>query len=183
MAFAMPQNWKSIVLRSDGYNKEASVSLTDAPGGVLTPGMAVRYTSADPTSVDKDTVQVQDVAESPSGLLIVLEDELQGKGIYADADSDDYGAPPESDLYEFASGDKVQLREARTGEQYLMVVYIAAQGQDVTITKGDRLAVSATGTLKAPAAAPVGEVVRALTTVVCAGLTPAAYYYVPVEVL
>jgi hypothetical protein len=184
MAFAMPQNWKSIILRSDGYNKEAIVDVTDAPDSKFTPGLMVRYTAADPTSVDKDTVQVNDVAESPGAPLVVIEDELQGNGIYQAAASDSYGAPPNSDLFEFSAGDIVQVRQARSGEQYLMVLHVPAAGGDITITKGDRLACSATGTLKAPAAAPVGEIVRALTTVVGAD-DPAddKLYYVPVEVL
>lgn len=93
---------RTIVLKGEGTNEEATAS------GAITPGDVLELTTA-----STDTVKRQATANATEEILVAVEDVLQGNGV-----SDDY-----------SSGDKVQYRIPRRGDRMALQV---ADGQKVT---------------------------------------------------
>lgn len=186
MSKYMSQNFKSIILKAAAsvVNKEAQIDLTDGAAGIVTPGYLVTLTADNPTSLDRDVVKPHAVAGGFAEAAFLLEDELQGKGVYQD-DPSLYGAPPSADLAEFAAGEIAQYRRFQPGDQILAVMHQVFGGTaaDTDITKGDPLTSAGDGTLRLADPATEHVVARALESVTLP--VPGAgddFCYIPVEI-
>ena len=187
MSKIMSQNFKSIILSNTQgiYNKEATLDVTGAPDSEVNPGMIVEMKATNPTEIGVDSVVPHPTAGGYSEMQVLLEDELQGAGIYKPASSSEYGAPPNSDLALLANAQIVQSRILQKGDQFLAVMRQASGGtaSETIIAKGGIMTSAGNGCMRAHTGTEA-KLVRALESVTLPVPGSAdARCYIPVEVI